>query len=404
MSILDNCDDIYQLRDAARRLLPRGIFEYVDRGSEDDKLLDENRAALDRLRVVPRFPEFVSRRDISLELFGKPITMPYIIAPTGTAGLVAYEGELALARAAAKAGIPYTLATGAQTSVEKIAREVPNGRNFMQLYLWKDRALSMQLVDRAQNNGFEALFLTMDTPVSPNRAYNKANGFSFPYKPTLKSMVDITLAPHWLFGTVGKYWMKNGGLPRFENYPEEFRTPITRSPLGDRVKHTEDLSWDDVSRLRDHWKGPFIVKGIMHPEDARIAVERGADGVVVSNHGGRNLDCSIASIDALPGIVAEVGHKTTVTIRQRHPARHRRRQGAVARRQGSAGRPQYPVGRGRRRRGRSQQGARHHPQRGDDRHGQYRRQHARRPRPASVRTARLQHLAHPRRARLRRGE
>jgi len=312
VSILDNCDDIYQLREAARRLLPRGIFEYVDRGSEDDKLLDENRAALDRLRVVPRFPEYVSRRNIATELFGKPITMPYIIAPTGTAGLVAYEGELALAKAAAKAGIPYTLATGAQTSVEKIAREVPNGRNFVQLYLWKDRELSMQFIDRAQNNGFEALFLTMDTPVSPNRAYNKANGFSFPYKPTLKSLIDMTLAPHWLFGTVGKYVMKNGGLPRFENYPEEFRTPITRSPLGDRVKHTEDLSWDDVNRLRDRWRGPLIVKGIMHPEDARIAVERGADGIVVSNHGGRNLDIAAATIDVLPSIVAEVGHKTTV--------------------------------------------------------------------------------------------
>jgi isopentenyl diphosphate isomerase/L-lactate dehydrogenase-like FMN-dependent dehydrogenase len=128
----------------------------------------------------------------------------------------------------------------------------------------------------------------------------------------LKSLIDIALAPHWLFGTVGRYAMKNGGLPRFENYPEEFRTPITQAPLGDRVKHTEDLSWDDVNRLRDRWPGPLIVKGIMHPEDARIAIERGADGIVVSNHGGRNLDISVASIDVLPSIVAEVGHKTTV--------------------------------------------------------------------------------------------
>ena len=312
MSTLDNCESIYQLRDAARRLLPRGIFEFVERGSEDDTLLTENRAGFDRLRMVPRFPENVKLRDCSTTLFGKPAAMPYAIAPTGTAGLIAYEGELALARAAAKAGVPYTLATGAQTAVEKIAREVPNGRNWMQLYLWKDRELSMSLVDRAANAGFEALMFTMDTPVSPNRDYNKQNGFSFPYKPTLRSMIDMTLAPHWLFGTVGRYWMKNGGLPRFENYPEEFRTPITQSPLGDRVKHTDELSWDDVSRLRDRWKGTLIVKGIMHPEDARKAVDRGADAVVVSNHGGRNLDCAIASIDALPAIVAEVGHRTTI--------------------------------------------------------------------------------------------
>lgn len=312
MSTLDNCESIYDLRDAARRLLPRGIFEYVDRGSEDDTLLNENRRALDALRVVPRFPEMVSTRDCSTTLFGKPSAMPYAIAPTGTAGLVAYEGELALARAAAKAGVPYTLATGAQTAVERIAREVPNGRNWMQLYLWKDRELSMQLVDRAANHGFEALLFTMDTPVSPNRDYNRKNGFNFPYKPTLRSLVDMALAPHWLFGTIGQYWIKNDGLPRFENYPEGFRTPITQAPLGDRVKHTDELHWDDVSRLRDKWKGTFMVKGIMHPEDARKAVDRGADAIVVSNHGGRNLDCAIASIDALPAIVAEVGHRTTV--------------------------------------------------------------------------------------------
>lgn len=312
MGMLDDCENIHHLRAAAKRLLPRGIFEYVDRGSEDETLLSANRAALDAIRIVPRYPENVAARSCATTLFGKPSAMPYAIAPTGTAGLVTFEGELDLARAAAAAGVPYTLATGAMTAVEKIARLVPNGRNWMQLYLFQDREISMGLVDRAANAGFEALLFTMDTPVSPNRDYNRLNGFAFPYKPTVRSIVDMCMAPYWLWGTIGRYVLQDGRLPRFENYPEEFRTPITRSPLGPRVQHTDKLSWDDVSRLRDHWKGTFMVKGILHPEDAIKAVDRGADAIVVSNHGGRNLDCAIPAIEALPAIVDAVGARTTV--------------------------------------------------------------------------------------------
>ena len=312
MGTLEQYESIRQLREAARWRLPRGVFEYIDRGTEDETLLVENRRALDSIRFVPRFPEHVALRDCSAMLFGRPTAMPYAIAPTGAAGLVSYEGELALARAAAAAGVPYTLATNAMTAVEKIGREVRQGRNWMQLYLWRDRELSMGLVDRAAAAGFEALLFTMDTPVAPNRDYNRRNGWGFPYKPTPRSIAHMLLAPHWLFGTIGRYIAKDGQLPRFENYPEGFRTPITRNPLGDRVRHCDDLSWDDVRRLRDRWKGSFLVKGILNPEDAAKAIDCGADGVVVSNHGGRNLDCAVASIDALPAIVHEIGHRATV--------------------------------------------------------------------------------------------
>ncbi len=312
MGTLDDCENIHHLRAAAKRLLPRGIFEYVDRGSEDETLLPANRRALDEIRIVPRYPENVADRSCATTLFGKPSAMPYAIAPTGTAGLITYEGELDLARAAAAAGVPYTLATGAMTSVEKIARQVPNGRNWLQLYLWHDWDLSMQLVDRAAANGFEALLFTMDTPVAPNRDYNRSNGFGFPYKPSARSLLDMLSAPHWMWNTLGAYLLRDGRLPRFENYPEEFRTPITRNPLGDRVRHTDRLTWDSVSRLRDHWKGTFMVKGILHPDDAIKAVDLGADAIVVSNHGGRNLDCAIPSITALPGIVQAVGGRATV--------------------------------------------------------------------------------------------
>jgi isopentenyl diphosphate isomerase/L-lactate dehydrogenase-like FMN-dependent dehydrogenase len=312
MRALNDCESIRQLREAARRRLPRGVFEYVDRGTEDETLLVENRAALDRIRFIPRYPENIAVRECTTTLFARPSAMPFAIAPTGAAGLISYEGELALARAAAAAGVPYTLATNSVTAVEKIGREVANGRNWMQIYLWRDRELSMDLVDRAANAGFEALMFTMDTPVPPNREYNRRNGFAFPFRMTLRSTVDMLLSPFWLVGTLGRYIVMDGHLPRFENYPEGFRTPLTRSPLGERVQLCDRLSWDDVSRLRERWKGPFIVKGILHPDDAAQAVNRGADGIVVSNHGGRNLDCAIAAIDALPKVVAAVGDRATV--------------------------------------------------------------------------------------------
>ncbi len=312
ITTLDDCENIHHLRSAAMRRLPRSIFEYIDRGSEDETLLVANRDSLNRIRIIPRYPEHVNKRRSDSVLFGKPLTMPLSIAPTATAGLVSYEGELDLARAAAKAGVPFTLATPSMTSVEKIGRLVPEGRNWLQLYLWRDLDLSRELINRAAAAGFEAIIFTVDTPVPPNREYNRYNGFTFPYRPSLRSIIDMLSAPRWLFGTLGKYLLQDGHMPRFENYPEGYRTSITGNPVGNQIETADYLSWDHVTYLRKYWKGILMVKGILHPADAIQAVDRGADAVVVSNHGGRNLDCAIPAIDALPDIVEAVGSKATV--------------------------------------------------------------------------------------------
>src|SRR5271168_4689246 len=196
MTALDRCYNIADLRAAAQRRLPRGVFEFVDRGSEDEVALRNNRAGFERIKLRHRALVDVSGRSMATTLFGKPVAMPMAIAPTGAAGLCWHEGELELAKAAAKAKIPFTLATGAMTSMEKIAKEA-NFRLWFQLYVWKQRDLSYQLIERAKNNGFEALIVTTDTIVPPNREYNAKNGLDLPFTPTLRFTRDILQKPGW---------------------------------------------------------------------------------------------------------------------------------------------------------------------------------------------------------------
>src|ERR1700755_1180783 len=180
MSALDDCYNVFGLRDAAKRKLPKAVFEFVDRSTEDEIALRNNRAAFEKIRLRHRALVDVSGRSTKTTLFGKEISAPMAIAPTGAAGLCWYEGELELAKAAAKMNIPFTLATGAMTSMKKIAKEA-NFRLWFQLYVWKQRELSYQLIERAKNNGFEALIVTTDTIVPPNREYNAKNGFLLPF-------------------------------------------------------------------------------------------------------------------------------------------------------------------------------------------------------------------------------
>lgn len=300
--------NIYDLRDAAKRRLPRAIFEFVERGLEDDFLIRHNRAALDRIRLVPRAPRDVSARDQSITLFGRTLSRPMIIAPTGIADLVAYKGETAIARAAAKAGIPFSLATSSTTSIEEIAKHATSGF-WMQMYLWERRDLSWQVVDRAIAAGAEALIITVDTPVLPNREFNKRNGMSNPIKPNVKLALDFTAHPRWTLGVLVRYWL-TGGMPRFVNYPREIEGSVS-GPIK-RQTNASSVGWADIAEVRKRWPGKLLIKGLLNPGDAALAVEQGADGVIVSNHGGRNFDASPAAIDVLPEIVDAVGSKTTV--------------------------------------------------------------------------------------------
>lgn len=312
MSRLERCYNIADLREAARRRLPKGVFEYLDRGSEDEVALAHNRRAYDRLKLKTRVLVDLEKLSTEVDLLGGPAALPLAIAPTGIAGLCSYEGELALARAAAQAGVPFTLATGSITSMEKIATEA-GGRLWFQLYMWKEEALSYQLVQRAKDAGFEALVITVDAALGNNREYNQRNGFSVPFRISPRSVTDMLLHPQWLLTVLGRY-LTTTGMPRHENYPAKYQHRITSGTDQAKPMRQSAMTWQDLARLREFWPGKLIVKGILRAEDALLAVEHGADGVVVSNHGGRNLDSSMASIDALSDIVAAVGNRATVIL------------------------------------------------------------------------------------------
>lgn len=305
-----NIDD---LRDAARRCLPRGLFEFVDRGTEDDLAVRNNRTAFERIGLKPRVLVDVSKRSQSIDLFGTPSSLPLAVAPTGAAGLLCYEGEVEIARAAAKSGVPFTLSTYSINSMEQVADKA-GGRLWFQLYMWPDRSMSHQMVQRAKAAGYEALIVTVDTVVAPNREYNKRNGFVLPFNVNRHNAFDFATHPRWLITVMMRYLMASG-MPRFENMPDALRQSLLSLPANRRaLPKTDSLTWEDLRELRRMWSGPLMVKGVLDPTDAALAVECGADAVIVSNHGGRNLDSAIPPIKALAAIVDQVNGRADVML------------------------------------------------------------------------------------------
>lgn len=310
---LSNIHNIEHLREAAQRVLPRGMFEFVDRGTEDEAGLRHNREAFERIRLKPRVLVDVSRRTTATRLFGQEMPLPIAVAPTGAAGLLCFEGEVEIARAAARAGVPFSISTYSINSMERVAQEA-GGRLWFQLYMWPDRAMSHQLVRRAQAAGYEALIVTVDTAVPPNREYNARNGFALPWGINRRNALDIATHPRWLLGVMARYLL-TGGMPHFDNLPDALRQSLTaQGRAGPRLPKCDSLNWDDLRELRRAWQGPLLVKGILDPQDARMAVDCGADAVIVSNHGGRNLDAAVAAIDALPEIVDAIGARSEVLL------------------------------------------------------------------------------------------
>jgi isopentenyl diphosphate isomerase/L-lactate dehydrogenase-like FMN-dependent dehydrogenase len=304
--------NIGDLREMARRRLPKGMFEFVDRGAEDEWSLANNRAAFERIRLRPRTLVDVSGRSQEITLFGKKQPMPIAIAPTGTAGLLWYKGEVGMARAAAAAGIPFTLSTNSMTAMETIVEQA-GGRLWFQLYMWSDRGLSHKLVERARAAGYEALIVTVDGAVSSNREYNERNGFSMPMTFSARNVADVLTRPRWLAGVLLRHLL-TVGAPRFENYPSEFQDRITARTFKKSLLKNDSLNWTDLRALRKLWPGALMVKGLMHPQDAVLAAECGADAVIVSNHGGRMLDGTLAPIEVLPEILDAAGKRLTVMV------------------------------------------------------------------------------------------
>jgi isopentenyl diphosphate isomerase/L-lactate dehydrogenase-like FMN-dependent dehydrogenase len=307
--------DTTDLRNAAKSRLPKGLFEFMDRGNDDEVAMRDNVAVMQSIKLQPRVLNNVAVRQLDATLFGKTHKMPVIVAPTGSAGLAWHEGEIAIARAAGAHGIPFTLALGSMTRLERVAEAAggPGSSLWFQFYMWPERKLSHQVIGRAKDAGFEALVFTVDTPVAPGREYNLKNGMTIPFKFTARNTLDVLMHPRWLAGVWLRY-MLTTGTPRYQNFPQETQTKITALPMGRSSNFCPDITWDDVRELRRLWPGKLIVKGVQHVQDAVMAADCGADAVVISNHGGRVLDAAPVPILMLPKVVDAVGKRITVIV------------------------------------------------------------------------------------------
>ncbi|HTP62618.1 MAG TPA: alpha-hydroxy acid oxidase [Burkholderiales bacterium] len=300
---------IEDLRRAAKRRLPRAVFDFIDGGAEDELTLRANRAAFERVRLLPRVLVDVSGVDTETQILGKPSKLPIVIAPTGAVGFGWRGGDAALARAAAAFGIPLSLSTSATASIEVVADAGP-GRLWFQAYFFKDREFTFRLIERARKAGYETLLVTVDLPVGGKRERDFRNDFSVPFRFTPKNVFDFASRPAWALD------MLMNGLPALENLAGLEEPGADASKIASSVGRNQDasLDWELLKRVRDRWPGKLLVKGVAHPEDAERAVASGCDGVIVSNHGGRQLDGEVASFDALPAIAGTVGGKAAVLM------------------------------------------------------------------------------------------
>jgi (S)-mandelate dehydrogenase len=307
---LEQALNIADLRARAKRRVPHLAFEYVEGGAEDEATLRCNRSAFDAWRLLPRTLVDTRERHLRGELFGKAMAAPLLIAPTGFNGMLDPDGDVALARAAARFDIPFTLSTFSTTRLEDVAA-CAGGRLWMQLYVMKDRAIARELVRRAAAAGYEALVFTSDANVFGSREWDRRN-FRAPGRPTLRAAMDTLRHPRWLAALA-----RSGGLPRLRNLESVLPRAAT-SALGGSTMIPQlmdaSITWDDVAWMRDAWPGKLLVKGILDASDAERAIAVGCDGIVLSNHGGRQLDSCVAPIEVLPQVAAVVGDRLTLIV------------------------------------------------------------------------------------------
>ncbi|MBR0554427.1 alpha-hydroxy-acid oxidizing protein [Ciceribacter sp. L1K23] len=299
-----------QARRAAQRKLPRGLFDYIDRGVGEEASLRALRTRLDATQIVPRVLSGAAPQTDTI-LFGESFSAPLIIAPTAMAGLVHGGGEEALARAAAQSSLPFCLSTQSLSSVDEIARAAPDLTIWMQIYLWADLNFSEAMLRRAWDAGARVAVMTVDTPAGSRKEWNLRSGFNMPYKVTSRGIMDLALRPNWLVGVALNRTIRRG-MPAMNNYPAGLRPKLIGATIDPRLSLMKDLNWDHVGWLRDKWPGKLVLKGILSCEDAEKSASAGADGIVVSSHGARNFDASPAPIDVLSDIAAVCGHRLTV--------------------------------------------------------------------------------------------
>ena len=304
MTVVTNIEDLRQI---AKKRVARAIFDYVDRGSYDETTLHANKADLDKLKFRQRVAINVDQRTTQSTMVGQAVSMPVAIAPTGLTGLNWADGEMLGARAAERFGIPFTLSTMSICSIEDVAGAVSKPFWF-QLYVMRDRGFAASLIERAKAAKCSALVLTLDLQIQGQRHRDLKNGLAVPPQLTLATLLDVMTKPGWALNVMG------GRRKSFGNLEGRVKGADSLITLSQWIAGQFDptLSWADVEWVKSQWGGKLILKGILDAEDARLAADCGADAIVVSNHGGRQLDGTVSSIRALPEIVAAVGDRTEV--------------------------------------------------------------------------------------------
>ncbi|MDN5797396.1 MAG: alpha-hydroxy-acid oxidizing protein [Intrasporangium sp.] len=296
--------DVWDLRRLARRRTPTAAFDYVDGGAGQELTMRRNREAFDRVELLPTALPGLTSVDLATTIAGGPSAAPLGIAPTGFTRMMRAEGEIAGVRAAAEAGLPFSLSTMGTRSLEEVAQAAPNARRWFQLYLWKERDGSLRLVERAAASGYDTLLVTVDTAVAGQRLRDVRNGMTIPPRLTARTVLDASVHPAWWFDFLTTDPLTFASLSG------------TSHALAELVNSMFDptLSMDDLRWLRSVWPGKLFVKGVLRPEDARRCLEAGADGLVVSNHGGRQLERAPASLHALPAIRDAVGPDVQIIL------------------------------------------------------------------------------------------
>lgn len=296
--------DLWDLRAIAKRRTPTAAFDYVDGAAGREITAHRARQVFDSVELLPRILHGTASADLSTTIAGGASALPFGIAPTGFTRFMHSEGEIGGSRAAAQAGIPFSLSTMGTRSIEEVAQAAPNGRRWFQLYLWKDREKSAALVRRAQEAGFDTLLVTVDTPVAGQRHRDTRNGMKIPPELTLKTVVDASYRPEWWYNFLTTDSLKFASLSQ-----TSADLPTIINEMFDPSLDFEDLKW-----IRQLWKGKLFVKGVLTVEDAAKAKDAGADGLVVSNHGGRQLDRAPIAFEALSAVRAEVGQEMEIIM------------------------------------------------------------------------------------------
>lgn len=292
----------------ARRRVPRAMFDYMEGAADDEVTLAHNRASFGRYQLVPRFLRDVTEVDTSTEVLGQRIAMPLMLAPTGGPRLFHYLGERAVAPAAAEAGLVYTLSTAGTTHIRDIAACCP-GRKWFQVYVFRDRSLIGDFIDLCKRHAFDAMVLTIDLPVAGNRHRDTRNGMQVPPRFTARTFLDFAMHPLWSLTHLAS---EPVAFPNFEHRIANEDAGAMAQFVGEQMD--PGVTWEDAAEMIRQWGGPFVIKGVLSVEDAEQAAEIGARAIVISNHGGRQLDHSPAALDVLPAITEAVGDKLEIYV------------------------------------------------------------------------------------------